>query len=243
MSHALSGAFLLVAIWQIGIWIFAPPHYMLPSPAAVAAVFFRQPVFLLKNSLITLEEIGLGFVFGAASGAAIAFGVACFPRAGAVLWPFVLILQALPVFVIAPILVLWLGFGIASKVAMATIVIFFPVASSFADGLRNTDRPILDAASLTKASHWRILTAIRVPLAMPALVSGLRVAAPLAPLGAIIGEWVGASSGLGFVMVQANARMQTDTAFAAMAILAAMTLLCRLLVDKFTAGLAPWSGR
>lgn len=80
-----------------------------------------------------------------------------------------------------------------------------------------------------------------MPLAVPALVSGLRIAAPLAPLGAVIGEWVGASAGLGFVMVQANARMQTDMVFAAMAVLAAMTLICRVVVDRLTSGWTPWA--
>src|SRR5690606_18324840 len=98
-----------------------------------------------------------------------------------------------------------------------------------------------EAAQLARASHWRTLVDIRLPLALPSLVSGLRVAAPLAPLGAVIGEWVGASAGLGFVMVQANARMQTDTVFAAMAILAVLALSLRAAVDRLAPRLAPWA--
>jgi len=238
---ALHGVALLIALWQAVIWIFAPAHFILPSPADVAAVFGRQPLFLLEQSLTTALEIVLGLFSGAISGAAVAFALAAFPAAATLVWPMVMILQAFPVFVLAPILVIWLGFGIASKVAMATIIIFFPVASAFADGLRRTEREILDAVSLTEASHWQVLTRIRLPLALPSLVSGLRIAAPLAPLGAVIGEWVGASSGLGFVMVQANARMQTDMVFAAMAVLAAMTVICRLAVDRLTSGWTPWA--
>jgi putative hydroxymethylpyrimidine transport system permease protein len=107
--------------------------------------------------------------------------------------------------------------------------------------LRRIPAEIIDAARLVAAGPWRILFEIRVPLAMPALVSGLRVAAPLAPLGAVIGEWVGASAGLGFVMVQANARMQTDTVFAAMAVLAALALALRAAVDALAPRLAPWA--
>jgi putative hydroxymethylpyrimidine transport system permease protein len=239
--NALSGAVLLIALWQVVIWVFAPAHFILPSPLAVLDVFRRQPLFLLEQSLTTALEILLGFLSGAISGVVVALALAAFPAAGTLVWPMVLILQAFPVFVLAPILVLWLGFGMASKIAMTTIIIFFPVASAFADGLRRTERDILDAVSLTSASHWQTLARIRLPLALPALVSGLRIAAPLAPLGAVIGEWVGASSGLGFVMVQANARMQTDMAFAAMAVLAAMTLICRLAVDRFTSGWTPWA--
>ena len=239
--HACFGLALLLLLWQGVVSVFETPRYILPSPAAVVAAFVRQPGFLFDHSLVTVSEIGAGLAFGTVFGAATAFGIAAMPRLGRIVWPMLLILQAFPVFVLAPILVLWLGFGMASKVAMATLIIFFPVASAFSDGLRRTDPTILDAASLTRSSHWQTLRYIRVPLALPSLISGLRVAAPLAPLGAIIGEWVGAPAGLGFVMMQANARMQTDTVFAAMAVLAVLTLLMRVGVDRLTAGLAPWA--
>jgi len=241
MSHAGVGLIVLVLLWQVGVWAFNPAHYILPSPGEVVSAFLRQPGFLARHSLITLTEIALGLFVGSVLGAATAFAVAAWPRIGRLVWPMVLILQAFPVFVLAPILVIWLGFGLASKVAMTTIIIFFPVASSFADGLRRTERDVLDAAELDGANHWQALIGIRVPLAIPALVSGLRVAAPLAPLGAVVGEWVGAAGGLGFIMMQANARMQTDTVFAAMLVLAVLTLVLRLLVDRLTAGLAPWA--
>ncbi|MDS7595597.1 ABC transporter permease [Agrobacterium tumefaciens] len=240
-SHALNGVLLLLVLWQMGTWLFAPPRYILPSPVDVFAAFSRQPGFLFGQAAITLSEMAAGLAVGIASGIAIAFATAAIPRFGRLVWPMVLVLQAFPVFVLAPILVLWFGFGMASKVAMTAIIIFFPVASAFTDGLNRTDRDILDAASLTQASHWQILTMLRVPLALPSLISGLRVAAPLAPLGAVIGEWVGASAGLGFVMIQSNARMQTDTMFAAMVVLAVMAVLLRLAVDLATARLAPWA--
>ncbi|MDO5897929.1 ABC transporter permease [Agrobacterium sp. Azo12] len=241
VSSAVCGVLLLVVGWQVGTWLFAPAHYILPSPYDVVSALSRQPSYLLENSLITLTEMVVGLVLGTGFGVGTAFATAAFPRVGKLVWPTMLILQAFPVFVLAPILVLWLGFGMASKVAMTTLIIFFPVASAFNDGLQRTERAILDAAALTQATHWQILLRLRVPLALPGLISGLRVAAPLAPLGAVIGEWVGASSGLGFVMVQANARMQTDTVFAAMAILAVLTVLSRLFIDRVTRGLTPWA--
>jgi putative hydroxymethylpyrimidine transport system permease protein len=232
---------LLLATWQAVVFAFSPPRYILPSPLAVAMTYMRQPQFLLHHALITAGEILVGLAIGCGLGALTALSVAAFPRAGRLVWPLVVVLQAFPVFVLAPILVIWLGFGMASKVAMTVIIIFFPVASAFADGLRRTDPVLIDAAALTSASHIQILRHIRLPLALPALISGLRVAAPLAPLGAIVGEWVGAAGGLGFVMVQANARMQTDMLFAAMVILALFTVLLRLAVDCLTRGLAPWA--
>ena len=240
-THALNGLGLLLLLWQTGTWLVAPPRYILPSPADVAAAFWRQSGFLFGQAMVTLGEMALGLAAGVTAGILVAFTIAATPRFGRLVWPMVLVLQAFPVFVLAPILVLWFGFGMVSKVVMTAVIIFFPVASAFTDGLNRTDRAILDAASLTEASHWQILTLLRVPLALPSLISGLRVAAPLAPLGAVIGEWVGASAGLGFVMIQSNARMQTDTMFAAMAILAVMAVLLRLIVDRATANLAPWA--
>jgi putative hydroxymethylpyrimidine transport system permease protein len=197
--------------------------------------------FLAGHAWITTYEILLGLFFGTAAGIATAIGVASFPRLGRAVWPVVLVFQALPVFAIAPLLVVWFGFGLASKIVMTSLIIFFPVASAFGDGLRRTDPDILDACRVDGSSHWRTLFHVRLPLALPALVSGLRVAAPLAPLGAIVGEWVGASGGLGFIMLQSNARMQTADVFAALVVVAALALILRAAVDVLAPRLAPWA--
>ena len=231
----------LLAAWQLLVWALAPPRYILPAPLDVFAVFRHRSLYLFDNTLVTLSEIAFGFMAGALLGIATALAVAALPRFGRMVWPAVLVLQAFPVFVIAPLLVLWFGFGMASKIVMTTLIIFFPVASAFGDGLRRIEPEILDATALTEATRWQELWHVRVPLALPSLVSGLRVAAPLAPLGAVIGEWVGASAGLGFVMVQANARMQTDTVFAAMVIIALLTLVLRRAVDWLGPRLTPWA--
>jgi putative hydroxymethylpyrimidine transport system permease protein len=149
--------------------------------------------------------------------------------------------QAIPVFAIAPLLVLWLGFGLASKIVMATIAIFFPVASAFHDGLLRTDQNLIDLARLHGAGRGQMLRLLRIPSALPALVTGLRLAAVYAPIGALIGEWVGASSGLGYAMLHANGRSQTDVVFAALFLLAAMSVLLRATVDLLTSNLTPWA--
>jgi putative hydroxymethylpyrimidine transport system permease protein len=243
-SLSLPGFLVTLAVpviaWQLAVLIFRPEPYILPSPLEVLASLVRQPGFFAWNGLVTVSEIALGFLCGASFGALVALAMAALPRFERLAWPLLLVVQSFPVFVVAPLLVVWFGFGMASKVIMASIIIFFPVASTFADGLRRTDPEILDAVALTSATRWQTLRYIRLPLAMPALASGLRIAAPLAPLGAVVGEWVGASAGLGFVMVQANARMQTDTVFAAMALLAALSLVLRWAVDRLAPLLTPW---
>lgn len=241
LGATLRGILAIVLIWLLALLALDPPPFMLPSPWSVAETLVARYDFLLRQAAVTTLEIALGLVLGTATGVAVGLGVVMVPRFGHLAWPPILAIQAMPVFAIAPLLVLWFGFGLASKVVMAALILFFPVASAFADGLRRTDPDLLDATALTEASRWQAFRHVRIPLALPALVTGLRVAAPLAPLGAVIGEWVGASGGLGFVMIQANARMQTDLLFAALAILAVLTLALRALVDALAARLTPWA--
>ena len=144
--------------------------------------------------------------------------------------PAIVTTQTLPVFAIAPLVVIWFGFGMPSKVFMAALITFFPVASAFHDGLSSTRREWLDLARGWAAGDLSTLLRIRVPAALPSLATGLKVAATLAPIGAIVGEWAGASAGLGYVMLQANARLQTDMVFACLVLLAAMAWLLRAAV-------------
>jgi putative hydroxymethylpyrimidine transport system permease protein len=230
----------LLLIWDLAVRFLEIPPYMLPGPAKVLEAFLRQSGFLLHHASITLSETLLGFVFGIASGMALALVMWLSPLARRGLLPVILVTQALPVFAIAPILVLWLGFGLASKIVMAVLVIFFAVTSTFFDGLRRMDQGLVDLAGLYRVSRWQELRYFRLPAAMPALASGVRIAAVFAPIGAIVGEWVGAKGGLAFIMLQSNARMQTDTMFAALALLAVMVLALRFAVERLTRRLVPW---
>jgi putative hydroxymethylpyrimidine transport system permease protein len=231
----------LVLLWQGAVLVLAPPPFMLPSPLAVVEAARANANRLAFDAAITLGEILIGLVTGIAFGIATGILMAAAPVVGRALTPVLLVSQALPVFAIAPLLVLWLGFGLASKIVMATIIIYFPVASALADGLRRTDPGLLDIAALARAGRVRTLVTIRLPAAMPSLATGIRVAAVFAPIGAIIGEWVGASHGLGLLMVEANARMRTDLLFAALAVLAVATLVLRAVVDDVTRRLIPWA--
>jgi putative hydroxymethylpyrimidine transport system permease protein len=230
----------LVLVWHVAVSAFAVPAYIVPTPERVAATLLSNAEFLARNAGITLAEILLGLVFGASLGIVSALSVSLFPAAGRVMFPVMVMSQALPVFAIAPLLVIWFGYGIASKVIMATLIIYFPVASAFLDGLRRTDPGLLDLARIARAGRLKTTALIRLPAALPGLASGLRVGAAVAPIGAVVGEWVGASAGLGYVMLHANARMQTDLVFAALLILAVMAVTVRFLVDIGTRRMVPW---
>ena len=151
-----------------------------------------------------------------------------------------MISQALPVFALAPVLTLWLGYGLFSKVAMATLIIYFPVTAAFYDGLRATEPGWVDFARTVGATPRSVLRHIRIPAALPAFGSGLRVAAAVAPIGAVVGEWVGSSAGLGYLMLHANGRMQIDLMFAALAVLAIIGLVVYFATDLLLRRLTRW---
>ncbi|WP_102868912.1 ABC transporter permease [Pseudovibrio exalbescens] len=234
------GVAVFVLIWELVVRAFALPPFMLPSPFSVYAAFVDQWAFLLKHAAITAGETVLGFLFGVGAGVLLALMMSASDLMRRLMLPPITATQSLPVFAIAPLLVLWFGFGLASKVVMAVIVIFFSVTSTFHDGLRRTDPAFLDLAHLYRLNRWQRLRFIRIPAALPALASGIRIAAVFAPIGAVVGEWVGAKGGLAFIMLQSNARMQTDTMFAALILLAIMVLLLRALVEMAVVRLIPW---
>ena len=236
----LASILVFLAVWW-GITRFTGiPGFMLPPPLSVAGALWAQRVLLFYNSLTTLSEILLGLVFGTLLGAVSALGIVASSALQRWLMPILVLSQAIPVFALAPLLVLWLGFGISSKVMMAVLVIFFPITANFADGLRRTDPAWLDLARTMNASQFAVMRHVRLPAALPAFASGLRVATAMAPIGAIIGEWVGASSGLGFVMINANARIQTSLMFAALVILAVVAVGLYRLVDVALCRLLYW---
>ena len=244
MKHpAFRGAIVfcgLLLLWQL-VTLSGIPAFLLPSPSATAGALWLNRAYLGWHSLITASEILSGLALGTLLGIALALGMILSPALQRWLMPLVLTSQAIPVFALAPLLVLWLGFGMPAKVAMAVLVIFFPVTSAFFDGLRRVNADYLDLARTMGASRRALLRHVRVMAALPALGSGLRMAAAVAPIGAIIGEWVGSSEGLGYVMINANARMQTDICFAALLILVLMTVLLWLATDALLHRLIAWS--
>jgi putative hydroxymethylpyrimidine transport system permease protein len=231
----------LVGLWWVVVLVARPEPFMLPGPDRVAAAFLAKGDVLMSHALVTFGEMLLGLAAGVLLGCVTALAMAAWPRLGRLIMPAVVVIQSMPVFALAPVLVLWLGFGLASKVAMAALIIFFPVAAAFHDGLNRTEPGLLDLGRLYDAGPLAMLRLIRVPAALPGLVSGLRMAAALAPVGAVIGEWVGASQGLGLLMLHSNARMQTETTFAAVFLVAAMAVALKLAVDDLTRRLVPWA--
>ena len=232
---------LALGLWESAVRAFAVPTFLLPAPSHVAATLWFRWAVIWPEALVTFGEMIGGLAIGAAFGVGAALLMARTPLIERALGPILVVTQAVPVFAIAPLLVIWLGFGVASKLAMAALIIFFPVSTTFLEGLRRTDENLLDLARLNGASRRDMLFLIRVPAALPALGGGLRVAAAGAPIGAIIGEWVGSSSGLGLLMLHANARMQTDLVFAGLTVLVIFSVALWSLTGVLTRRLVFWA--
>ena len=230
----------LVAAWQIIVLATQVPAYILPGPGRVVTALWSHGDSLGFHAAITVAEILVGLMVGTLLGAFSALVMIASRKLKPWLLPVLVVSQAIPVFALAPLLVLWLGYGMVSKIAMAVLIIFFPVTAAFYDGLRRTDPGWLELARVMNANKGAVLKQIRIPAALPAFASGLRVATAVAPIGAVVGEWVGSSAGLGFYMLHANARMQVDVMFAALAVLAVIALSLYYTIDWILTRLVFW---
>lgn len=233
----------ILGVWQLVVVMFDMPSFILPAPVDVLDKLLTRYDVLLKHSWVTAQEILLGLALGLSMGLLFALQMLMFEPLKRWLLPILIASQAIPVFAIAPVLMLWLGYGIASKVVMAAIIIFFPVTTCCYDGLRNTPTGYLDLAKTMGASKWQLLRHIQLPAALPTLASGIRVAVVIAPIGAVVGEWVGSSEGLGYLMLQANARMIIDEMFAALFILAMLSIALYFITDKLLKAAIPWESK
>jgi putative hydroxymethylpyrimidine transport system permease protein len=214
-----------LALWQAAVWASGVPAFILPGPWRVAETLVLQAPLILRHAMVTASEVLLGIALGVLLGGLTALGLMLSRRALNFVLPLLVVSQAVPVFALAPLLTLWLGYGLASKVAMAVLIIYFPVTSAFLHGLRHSEPALIEMARSFGATPRQVLFRIRVPVALPALGSGLRLAAVYAPIGAVIGEWVGASQGLGYLMLLANGRAKTDLMFAALLVLVLFTVV------------------
>lgn len=227
MKTVFSAIYLIVVL--LCGWLLARhsgvPSFLLPAPQAVLEALWLHRQLLWHHALYTLAEIVLALLLGVGAGVALAVLMAASSLLRRVLFPLVTASQAIPVFALAPLLVLWLGFGIASKVVVAALILFFPLCLSLFDGLCRTPVGWLELAQTSTPSRFRIFWRVRWPAALPQFFSGLQMAVVLAPIGVVIGEWVGASEGLGYLMMQSNARLETATSFAALLLLLILALL------------------
>lgn len=244
MMTALRGFLILLGLlfsWQLLVMLFQLPPYILPTPIQVFSTWYLNLNLISMQAIPTIIETLLGLFLGILFGMITAISMGFYRPLSLWMLPVLIISQALPTFAIAPLLVIWFGYGMTAKIVTTILMLFFPITSAFYDGLKNTDQGRLDLAKTMHASRWKIFWHIRIPSALPSLASGIRVATVAAPIGAIVGEWVGASKGLGFLMLNANARMQIDLMFAALLTIIIFSLILYFLIDKSLRRIIFWS--
>jgi putative hydroxymethylpyrimidine transport system permease protein len=229
-----------VGIWELAVRAAGVPDYLFPAPSAVASSLGGDAGLLWDAALVTVREIVLGYLLAVAIGLAIAIALHFSEVLRRALLPLLVLSQTMPVVLLAPILAILLGYGIESKLVVVAIVCFFPIVVNAADGLRSADPELVRMMRTLHGGRLAIFCRVEFPGALPAIFSGARIAATYAAVGAVFGEWAGSSSGLGFVILQAQPALDTSRIFAAILILSALALALYALVALAERLLTPW---
>ena len=228
MNRSVFMAVLLVlsvlAIWEAACRYGDIAKYILPAPSQVFITAVGQAPLLASHAIVTASEIAGGILLALAVAVPLATAMYAKPGLEKALAPFLVASQAVPVFAVAPLLVVWFGYGMASKVLMAAVIIFFPITVSLLEGYKQCDSAYRTLFRLMGAGFWQSLRHLYWPWALPQFFAGLKVGVSVATIGAVIGEWLGAQQGLGYLMIHANARLKVDLVFAAILWLSMMGL-------------------
>jgi len=213
-SAALFGA-LLVA-WQLAGPAFGIREYLLPAPTSVLRAMLNVSIPWPTHIWITTLEIVGGFAVAAGAGVALGIAIAWSPVAARALVPFLVFVNTLPKVAVAPLFLLWLGYGVVPNILIAALIGFFPVVINTAVGLTQVDEELLDLGRVFGAPTWKVFVKIRLPNALPYVLSALKITATAAVVGAVVGEFVASQAGLGMVIVNAQTNLNTPVAFAAL---------------------------
>lgn len=230
----------ILFIWEVTVFLREIPRFILPAPSKILVTLFVERSQLLHHSWVTLQEMLYGFLLAIGIGIPLGILMFEFPVLERAFYPYVIGSQTVPVFAIAPLLIVWFGFGIASKVIMAAIIVFFAIVLTTLQGLKSTDPDIIDLFRIHRATRWQILWKVRLPDALPFIFSGAKIGIAISTIGAVIGEWVGAEAGLGFLMLYANSRLQVSLVFAAILCLTVLGLVLFAFMTLLEKLAMPW---
>jgi len=230
----------LMGLWEATVRLGDIKSFLLPAPSAVLLSIVQKPLWYMQHAYDTLVETFLGFAFAVVFGILIAIGIVYSRILEQSLYTFLVAMNAVPKIAIAPLFVVWLGTELEPKIAVAALVAIFPIVIDTVQGLRAVEPAMLDLGRAMRGSQLRILWKIRAPYALPSVFAGLKVGISLAFIGAIVGEFISSQSGLGYVVVTSQANFDTTQMFAAILILAVLSLLLFNLIDLAEHLLLPW---
>jgi ABC-type nitrate/sulfonate/bicarbonate transport system permease component len=233
-------AVVVLAVWQLYTVVSDVPESSLPAPTEIARAGWEHRDLLIDNTWVTVEEILIGFALAIVLGVLLAVLIRSSQTVERAVYPWLVVSQMVPVPAVAPIFVIWTGFDLRPKVMVVALVAFFPIAVNSIDGLRAADPQLLRLLRTLGASRWQQFRHARLPAALPFLFSGLKVAAALAVIGAVFGEWVGSSEGLGHLILVLNNATETATMFATIFVLSVIGIALFGLVILVERRLLPW---
>jgi ABC-type nitrate/sulfonate/bicarbonate transport system permease component len=233
-------AILVLGIWELYVSVSGIHESTLPPPSKIASALWENRSLLISNGWVTVKEILLGFLVAVVVGVSLAVAVSTSRIVELAVYPWLVISQTVPVPAIAPIFVVWTGFDIRPKVMVIALVTFFPIVVNTVDGLKSTDPELLDLLRTLGASRWRQFRVAKFPAALPFLFSGLKVAAVFSVIGAVFGEWVGASSGLGYLILTYNQQTATTAMFATVVALSLIGIALFFVVAVLERLALPW---
>lgn len=230
----------LVALWQAVCSFGLVPTFMLPSPVAVVRALVGDWPLLMTHAATSLAEAGAGLAAGVALGAAAALAMDRFTLLYRALYPLVVLTQTIPSVAIAPLLVLWFGYGMLPKVVLIVVATFFPITVGLLEGLRSVDADQIDLMRSMGATRWQIMRHVKLPAALPHLFSGLKISAAYAIVGAVIAEWLGGFSGLGVYMTRVRKAYSFDKMFAVIFLISGLSLVLMWAVEALRRLFMPW---
>ncbi|WP_160035993.1 ABC transporter permease [Paenibacillus sp. An7] len=238
----LMAVILFLAVWQIAVPLFHIEKWILPSPADITKEAIAEAASLTQHTWATVQLTLLGFFIGTGVGLLTAMLLHLVPFLKSALYPLLILSQNIPTIALAPLLMIWFGFGLLPKIIVITLVCFFPVAVSTMDGLMQTDRGMMNYMRMAGASKAQIFRKLEVPHALPSVFSGVKIAATYSVMGAVIAEWIGTDRGIGYYMMLQKSAYRTDRVFVAMAIIVLLSLVLFAIIALLEKILIRWRG-
>lgn len=230
----------LVLLWEFWVRVAEIPKWQLPPPSLILAELFESRGLLWTHTLVTGQEVVLGFLAALIAGLLLAGAIAYSRILERTVYPLVIASQTIPIIAIAPLLLIWVGYGITPKVIVVALISFFPISVNTVDGLKSVDPDMVNMMRTLGASRWQIFTKLQIPASLPQMFSGIKIGIALSVIGAVIGEWVGASAGLGYLMTYSQPLFLTARVFAAILVLSMMGVSLFLLAGLVERLMLPW---
>jgi NitT/TauT family transport system permease protein len=234
------GITLLVA-WEAAIHAFDVSTFLVPAPSRIAVALVENAGLLATATLVTAEEVLVGFVLATLTGAGLALLIVRYRLLGRALYPIIVLFQTVPKVALAPIFILWFGYDLSPKVVLIVVIAFFPVTLDMLAGLQSVDPGLVSLMRSVGAKDNDILRRVRIPNALPHLMAGMKIAITLSVIGAIVGEFAGASAGLGYMIQFASTQLDTPLVFAALIVVSVVGVAFYYLIELLERSVTPWA--